>query len=222
MRLADRFGIPVLTFVDTPGAYPGVEAEERGQAEAIARCIEIGLELRVPFIASVIGEGGSGGAVALASADRVLMLEHAIYSVISPEGCASILWRSERTRRRSGRGAQADGGGPSRPRRDRPRHRRTAGRRAPQPRRRPSRRSARRWMRPSAISRASTEARSAALAGNASWPSGGSFSPPAGVSPEPARVSAGCLGLGAAAVEHRVRYSRRAACGPGRRGRTPP
>lgn len=94
MRLADRFGIPVLTFVDTPGAYPGVEAEERGQAEAIARCIEIGLELRVPFIASVIGEGGSGGAVALASADRVLMLEHAIYSVISPEGCASILWRS--------------------------------------------------------------------------------------------------------------------------------
>ena len=94
MRLADRFGIPVLTFVDTPGAYPGVEAEERGQAEAIARCIEIGLELRVPYIASVIGEGGSGGAVALASADRVLMLEHAIYSVISPEGCASILWRS--------------------------------------------------------------------------------------------------------------------------------
>ena len=85
MRLADRFDIPVLTFVDTPGAYPGVEAEERGQAEAIARCIEIGLELRVPFIASVIGEGGSGGAVALASADRVLMLEHAIYSVISPK-----------------------------------------------------------------------------------------------------------------------------------------
>ena len=94
MRLADRFGLPVLSFVDTPGAYPGVEAEERGQAEAIARCIEVGLDLRVPFIASVIGEGGSGGAVALASADRVLMMEHAVYSVISPEGCASILWRS--------------------------------------------------------------------------------------------------------------------------------
>lgn len=93
MRLADRFGLPILTFVDTPGAYPGVDAEARGQAEAIARCIETCLDLRVPLVAVVIGEGGSGGAIALAAADRVIMLEHAIYSVISPEGCASILWR---------------------------------------------------------------------------------------------------------------------------------
>lgn len=93
MRLADRFGLPVLTFVDTPGAYPGVDAEARGQAEAIARSIDTCLELRVPLISVVIGEGGSGGAIALATADRVLMLEHAVYSVISPEGCASILWR---------------------------------------------------------------------------------------------------------------------------------
>ncbi len=94
MRLADRFGLPVVTFVDTPGAYPGVGAEERGQAEAIAKSIEVSLGLSVPVIAVVIGEGGSGGAVALATADRVIMLEHAIYSVITPEGCASILWRS--------------------------------------------------------------------------------------------------------------------------------
>lgn len=94
MDLADRFGLPLLTFVDTPGAYPGVEAEERGQAEAIARCIERCLALRVPMVSAIIGEGGSGGAVALATANRVLMLEHAVYSVISPEGCASILWRS--------------------------------------------------------------------------------------------------------------------------------
>ncbi|OAB56141.1 acetyl-CoA carboxylase carboxyl transferase subunit alpha [Leptolyngbya valderiana BDU 20041] len=94
MRLAQRFGLPVITFVDTPGAYPGIGAEERGQAEAIAKSIEVSLGLDVPVIAVVIGEGGSGGAVALASADRVLMLEHAVYSVISPEGCASILWRS--------------------------------------------------------------------------------------------------------------------------------
>ncbi len=94
MRLAERFGMPVLTFVDTPGAHPGVGAEERGQAEAIARAIETCLDLRVPIIATVIGEGGSGGAIAIATADRVLMLEHAIYSVISPEGCAAILWRS--------------------------------------------------------------------------------------------------------------------------------
>ncbi|MEW5704769.1 MAG: acetyl-CoA carboxylase carboxyltransferase subunit alpha [Pseudomonadota bacterium] len=93
-RLADRFKLPVLSFVDTPGAYPGVDAEERGQAEAIARCIEVGLDVRVPFLSVVIGEGGSGGALAIAAADRVFMLEHAIYSVISPEGCASILWRS--------------------------------------------------------------------------------------------------------------------------------
>ncbi|HXQ52554.1 MAG TPA: acetyl-CoA carboxylase carboxyltransferase subunit alpha [Stellaceae bacterium] len=94
MRLAERFRLPVLCFVDTAGAYPGVDAEERGQAEAIARTIETGLSLTVPFVATVIGEGGSGGAIALAAADSVLMLENATYSVISPEGCASILWRS--------------------------------------------------------------------------------------------------------------------------------
>ena len=93
MELAGRFGLPILTFVDTAGAFPGVEAEERGQAEAIARSIEACLEAPVPFVATIIGEGGSGGAIALAAADRILMLEHSIYSVISPEGCASILWR---------------------------------------------------------------------------------------------------------------------------------
>ena len=93
MRLAERFGLPVLTFVDTAGAYPGIDAEARGQSEAIARAIETCLDLRVPVVASVIGDGGSGGAIALAAANAVLMLEHAIYSVISPEGCASILWR---------------------------------------------------------------------------------------------------------------------------------
>lgn len=93
MRLADRFSLPLLTLVDTPGAYPGVDAEARGQAEAIARSIETCLELDVPLVSVVIGEGGSGGAIALATADRVLMLEHSVYSVISPEGCASILWR---------------------------------------------------------------------------------------------------------------------------------
>ena len=94
MRLADRFGLPVVTLVDTPAAFPGVEAEERGQAEAIARSTEECLELKVPIVAAIVGEGGSGGAVAIATANRVLMFEHAIYSVISPEGCASILWRS--------------------------------------------------------------------------------------------------------------------------------
>jgi acetyl-CoA carboxylase carboxyl transferase subunit alpha len=93
MELADRFGIPIITFVDTAGAYPGVDAEERGQAEAIARCIDTCLNVRVPLIAVIIGEGGSGGAIALAAGNAVLMLEHSIYSVISPEGCASILWR---------------------------------------------------------------------------------------------------------------------------------
>ena len=93
MELAGRFGLPILSFVDTAGAFPGIEAEARGQAEAIARSIEAGLEAPVPFIATIIGEGGSGGAIALAAADRIVMLEHAIYSVISPEGCASILWR---------------------------------------------------------------------------------------------------------------------------------
>ena len=93
MRLAERFRLPVLTFVDTAGAYPGIDAEARGQAEAIARAIETCLDIRVPLVAAVIGEGGSGGAIALAAGNAVLMLEHAIYSVISPEGCASILWR---------------------------------------------------------------------------------------------------------------------------------
>ena len=93
MDLAERFGLPVLTFVDTAGAYPGIGAEERGQAEAIARSTERGLTLGVPMVATVTGEGGSGGAIALAAANRVLMLEHGVYSVISPEGAASILWR---------------------------------------------------------------------------------------------------------------------------------
>ncbi|HWX50299.1 MAG TPA: acetyl-CoA carboxylase carboxyltransferase subunit alpha [Roseomonas sp.] len=93
IELAGRFGLPILSFVDTAGAFPGVEAEARGQAEAIARSIEACLDAPVPFVATIIGEGGSGGAIALAAADRVLMLEHSIYSVISPEGCASILWR---------------------------------------------------------------------------------------------------------------------------------
>ena len=94
MKLADRFGLPVLTLVDTSGAFPGVQAEERGQAEAIARSTEACLELGVPLIATIVGEGGSGGAVALATGNTVLMFEHAVYSVISPEGCASILWRT--------------------------------------------------------------------------------------------------------------------------------
>ncbi len=94
MELADRFKLPVLSLVDTSGAYPGVGAEERGQAEAIAQCINACLAIRVPLISAVIGEGGSGGAIAIAAGDHVIMLEHSIYSVISPEGCASILWRS--------------------------------------------------------------------------------------------------------------------------------
>tara|TARA_Y100000590_G_scaffold421156_1_gene524539 strand:+ start:69 stop:1172 length:1104 start_codon:yes stop_codon:yes gene_type:complete len=93
MKLADKFNIPIILFIDTPGAYPGVGAEERGQAEAIAKSIECCMELKVPTISVIIGEGGSGGAIALASSNKVLMLENAIYSVISPEGCASILWR---------------------------------------------------------------------------------------------------------------------------------
>ena len=93
MKLADKFNIPIISFIDTPGAYPGVGAEERGQAEAIAKSIECCMKLKVPTIAIVIGEGGSGGAIALASSNKVLMLENAIYSVISPEGCATILWR---------------------------------------------------------------------------------------------------------------------------------
>lgn len=94
MHLADRFGLPVVTLVDTSGAFPGVQAEERGQAEAIARSTEACLGLGVPLISAVVGEGGSGGAIALAAGNKVLMFEHAVYSVISPEGCASILWRT--------------------------------------------------------------------------------------------------------------------------------
>ena len=93
MKLANKFNIPIITFIDTPGAYPGIGAEQRGQAEAIASSIECCMSLEVPIISIIIGEGGSGGAIALASANKVIMLEHAIYSVISPEGCASILWR---------------------------------------------------------------------------------------------------------------------------------
>ena len=93
MQLANKFNIPIISFIDTPGAYPGVGAEERGQAEAIAKSIECCMELKVPTLAIIIGEGGSGGAIALASSNKVIMLENAIYSVISPEGCATILWR---------------------------------------------------------------------------------------------------------------------------------
>jgi len=94
MQLADRFDLPVVSLVDTSGAFPGVQAEERGQAEAIARSTEQCLALGIPMVAAIVGEGGSGGAIAIAAANRVLMLEHAVYSVISPEGCASILWRT--------------------------------------------------------------------------------------------------------------------------------
>jgi len=101
MELASRLGLPIVALVDTPGAFPGIEAEERGQAEAIARSTEACLQARVPIVSVIIGEGGSGGAVALAAGNKVLMLEHAVYAVISPEGCASILWRD------SGRAADA-------------------------------------------------------------------------------------------------------------------
>ena len=112
IELASRFGLPMLSFVDTAGAFPGIEAEARGQAEAIARSIEACLEAPVPLVATIIGEGGSGGAIALAAADRVLMLEHSIYSVISPEGCASILWRDRGPGGDRGRGVEAHRRGP--------------------------------------------------------------------------------------------------------------
>ena len=102
--MAERFGLPVLTFIDTPGAYPGVGAEERGQSEAIARNLFEMAGLRTPIIATVIGEGGSGGALAIGVADRVLMLQYSTYSVISPEGCASILWKERRKGAAGGRG----------------------------------------------------------------------------------------------------------------------
>ena len=94
MKLAEKFSLPIISFVDTPGAYPGVGAEQRGQAEAIAKCIEVSLNLKVPTLSIIIGEGGSGGAIAIATTNKVLMLEHSVYSVISPEGCASILWKN--------------------------------------------------------------------------------------------------------------------------------
>ena len=93
MKLAEKFNLPIITFIDTPGAYPGVGAEQRGQSEAIAKCIEVSLNLKTPTMSIIIGEGGSGGAIAIATTNKVLMLEHSIYSVISPEGCASILWK---------------------------------------------------------------------------------------------------------------------------------
>jgi acetyl-CoA carboxylase carboxyl transferase subunit alpha len=95
MELAARLGLPILTFIDTPGAYPGIDAEERGQAEAIAKNLEVMARLPVPIVSTVTGEGGSGGALALGVADRILMLEYSVYSVISPEGCASILWKDQ-------------------------------------------------------------------------------------------------------------------------------
>ena len=94
MRLAEKFSLPLISLVDTPGAYPGVGAEQRGQSEAIAKCIEVSLSLRIPTLSVIIGEGGSGGAIAIGTTNKILMLEHAIYSVISPEGCASILWKN--------------------------------------------------------------------------------------------------------------------------------
>ena len=145
IELAGRFGLPVLTFVDTSGAFPGIDAEARGQAEAIARSIEACLEAPVPLVATIIGEGGSGGAIALAAGDRVLMLEHAIYSVISPEGCASILWRDAAQAAGGGRGAAADRGGPAAAGAGGPGDPRTARRRAARCGRRPSPRWATRW-----------------------------------------------------------------------------
>ena len=126
MELADRFNLPVLTFVDTAGAYPGVGAEERGQAEAIARSTDCCLSLGVPMVATIIGEGGSGGAVAIATANTVLMLEHSIYSVISPEGAASILWRDQAKAKRCGHGNEDHGAGPEVARYHRRDHLRTA------------------------------------------------------------------------------------------------
>ena len=132
MELADRFSLPIVTFVDTPGAYPGIGAEERGQAEAIARSTECCLRLGVPIIAVIVGEGGSGGAIAIATANRILMLEHAIYSVISPEGAASIIWQQQERRSRDQH--EDHGAGPRSSWRHRWDHQGTDGRRAPGPR----------------------------------------------------------------------------------------
>ncbi len=130
MQLADRFGLPVVSLVDTAGAYPGIEAEERGQAEAIARSTEACVNLGVPNVAIVIGEGGSGGAIAIAAANKVLMLEHSIYTVISPEGAASILWHDSEPGAGRRHRHEDHRGGPAAVRRHRPDHRRT-GRRRP-------------------------------------------------------------------------------------------
>ena len=127
MQMADRFSIPVLSLVDTAGAYPGIGAEERGQAEAIARSTDACLELGVPNVAVIIGEGGSGGAIAIASANRVLMLEHAIYSVISPEGAASILWRDTAKAQDAATGLKITARGPDALRGHRPDRDRAAG-----------------------------------------------------------------------------------------------
>ena len=133
MELADRFGLPVITLVDTAGAYPGIGAEERGQAEAIARSTDRCLSLGVPLVAVVIGEGGSGGAVAIATANRVLMLEHAIYTVASPEAAASILWRDSAPRHRCRDQHEDHRPGPEDARRHRRHHHRAGRRRAPRP-----------------------------------------------------------------------------------------
>ena len=130
MDMADRFNIPVISFVDTAGAYPGIGAEERGQAEAIARSTEKCLELGVPNLAIIIGEGGSGGAIAIATANRVLMLENAIYSVISPEAGASILWRDAAKAQDAANNMKITASRPARLRRHRRHHPRAAGRRA--------------------------------------------------------------------------------------------
>ena len=134
MEMADRFQLPVITLVDTPGAYPGLGAEERGQAEAIARCTEQCLAIGVPIVSVIVGEGGSGGAVALATGNRVLMLEHAVYSVISPEGAASILWRSAKRASRGGGRAEDHRGGFAPAESDRPHRLRAAGWRTPRSR----------------------------------------------------------------------------------------
>ena len=135
MDLADRMGLPVITLIDTPGAYPGKGAEERGQAEAIARSTEKCLSVGVPLVSVIIGEGGSGGAVAFATADRLAMLEHSIYSVISPEGCASILWKDAEKMREAAAALAADGAGSARARRRGSDHPRAARRGAARPRR---------------------------------------------------------------------------------------
>ena len=158
MQLADRFGLPVVTLVDTPGAFPGVQAEERGQAEAIARSTEQCLALGVPLVAAIVGEGGSGGAIAIAAANRVLMLEHSVYSVISPEGCASILWRTGDKAADAAEAMQVTAAGSEAARRDRADRRRAAGRR-PSRARRDDRRARRRDRRGAGRARAAVARR---------------------------------------------------------------